>query len=102
MNKKIITIIFTLSTMLFLVGCSFTNNESNGSDKNYTYNDLDENQKEIIDNVYAELGDWGYTYEPSAIPASKIKFFYEDSKLIFAAFIMIMGVEMVEALLFSI
>lgn len=83
MNKKIITIIFTLSTMLFLVGCSFTNNESNGSDKNYTYNDLDENQKEIIDNVYAELGDWGYTYEPSAIPASKIKFFYEDSKLIF-------------------
>ena len=62
MNKKIITIIFTLSTMLFLVGCSFTNNESNGS------------------------GDWGYTYEPSAIPASKIKFFYEDSKLIFAAF----------------
>ena len=72
MNKKIITIIFTLSTMLFLVGCSFTNNESNGSDKNYTYNDLDENQKEIIDNVYAELGDWGYTYE--------------DSKLIFAAF----------------
>ena len=37
MNKKIITIIFTLSTMLFLVGCSFTNNESNGSDKNYTY-----------------------------------------------------------------
>lgn len=33
-----------------------------------------------------ELGDWGYTYEPSAIPASKIKFFYEDSKLIFAAF----------------
>ena len=86
MNKKIITIIFTLSTMLFLVGCSFTNNESNGSDKNYTYNDLDENQKEIIDNVYAELGDWGYTYEPSAIPASKIKFFYEDSKLIFAAF----------------
>ena len=65
MNKKIITIIFTLSTMLFLVGCSFTNNESNGSDKNYTYNDLDENQKEIIDNVYAELGDWGYTYEPS-------------------------------------
>ena len=68
MNKKIITIIFTLSTMLFLVGCSFTNNESNGSDKNYTYNDLDENQKEIIDNVYAELGDWGYTYEPSAIP----------------------------------
>ena len=56
MNKKIITIIFTLSTMLFLVGCSFTNNESNGSDKNYTYNDLDENQKEIIDNVYAELG----------------------------------------------
>lgn len=55
MNKKIITIIFTLSTMLFLVGCSFTNNESNGSDKNYTYNDLDENQKEIIDNVYAEL-----------------------------------------------
>ena len=80
MNKKIITIIFTLSTMLFLVGCSFTNNESNGSDKNYTYNDLDENQKEIIDNVYAELGDWGYTYEPSAIPASKIKFFYEDSK----------------------
>lgn len=86
MNKKIITIIFTLSTMLFLVGCSFTNNESNGSDKNYTYNDLDEKQKEIIDNVYAELGDWGYTYEPSAIPASKIKFFYEDSKLIFAAF----------------
>lgn len=65
MNKKIITIIFTLSTMLFLVGCSFTNNESNGSDKNYTYNDLDENQKEIIDNVYAELGDWGYTYEPN-------------------------------------
>ena len=53
MNKKIITIIFTLSTMLFLVGCSFTNNESNGSDKNYTYNDLDENQKDIIDNVYA-------------------------------------------------
>ena len=36
---------------------------------------LDENQKEIIDNVYAELGDWGYTYEPSAIPASKISFF---------------------------
>ncbi len=36
--------------------------------------------------MYAELGDWGYTYEPSAIPASKIKFFYEDSKLIFAAF----------------
>ena len=86
MNKKIITIILTLSTMLFLVGCSYTNNESNGSDKNYTYNDLDENQKEIIDNVYTELGDWGYTYEPSAIPASKIKFFYEDSKLIFAAF----------------
>ncbi|MEE1034762.1 MAG: hypothetical protein U0L06_09385 [Agathobacter sp.] len=86
MNKKIITIILTLSTMFFTVGCSFTNNESNGSDKTYTYNDLDENQKEIIDNVYAELGDWGYTYEPSAIPASKIKFFYEDSKLIFAAF----------------
>ena len=98
MNKKIITIIFTLSTMLFLVGCSFTNNESNGSDKNYTYNDLDENQKEIIDNVYAELGDWGYTYEPSAIPASKIKFFYEDSKLIFAAF-HDYGGEMVEALI---
>lgn len=36
--------------------------------------------------MYAELGDWGYTYEPDAIPASKIKFFYEDSKLIFAAF----------------
>ena len=36
--------------------------------------------------MYAELGDWGYTYEPSAIPASKIKFFYEDSKMIFAAF----------------
>ena len=83
MNKKIITIILTLSTMLFTVGCSFTNNDSNGSDKTYTYNDLDENQKEIIDNVYAELGDWGYTYEPSAIPASKIKFFYEDSKLIY-------------------
>lgn len=75
MNKKIITIILTLSTMLFTVGCSFTNNDSNGSDKTYTYNDLDENQKGIIDNVYAELGDWGYTYEPSAIPASKIKFF---------------------------
>lgn len=81
MNKKIITIIFTLSTMLFLVGCSFTNNESNGSDKNYTYNDLDENQKEIIDNVYAELGDWGYTYEPSAIPASKIKFLIVSNDL---------------------
>ena len=75
MNKKIITIILTISTMFFTVGCSFRNNESNRSDKNYTYNDLDENQKEIIDNVYAELGDWGYTYEPSAIPASKIKFF---------------------------
>ena len=86
MNKKIITLILTISTMFFTVGCSFRNNESNRSDKNYTYNDLDENQKEIIDNVYAELGDWGYTYEPSAIPASKIKFFYEDSKLIFAAF----------------
>ena len=49
MNKKIITIILTLSTMLFTVGCSFTNNDSNGSDKTYTYNDLDENQKEIID-----------------------------------------------------
>lgn len=35
MNKKIITIIFTLSTMLFLVGCSFTNNES--SDGSYSY-----------------------------------------------------------------
>ena len=36
--------------------------------------------------VYKRQGAWGYTYEPSAIPASKIKFFYEDSKLIFAAF----------------
>ena len=44
MNKKIITIILTISTMFFTVGCSFRNNESNRSDKNYTYNDLDENQ----------------------------------------------------------
>ena len=92
MNKKIIETkpnrngVFASSCFYYLdeLKGRFLFLDYNGS--LHTYNDLDENQKEIIDNVYAELGDWGYTYEPSAIPASKIKFFYEDSKLIFAAF----------------
>lgn len=54
--------------------------------KNYTYEDLNDSQQKIIDNIYTKSEDWAYSYEPDAIPASKIKFFYEDSTLIFIAF----------------
>lgn len=79
-TKNKILLILGLSILLF-GGCG------NSETKFYTYDDLPEEQKFIIDGVYAAYSDWEYVFDSGGnIPVTKVNFFYEDNQVIFTAF----------------
>lgn len=82
MVKKLAIISSIVCIALMICACG----NATQSVKTYTYDDLNESQQKIINNIYAISQDWYYSYEPNAIPATKIKFFYEDSTLVFIAY----------------
>ncbi len=80
MKKRILVIILVL-LMVVMTSCGEKTKED------YTYADLSDEQKKIIDNVYDKYSDWDYiTDSGQDLPVTKIKFIHEDSVLVFIAF----------------
>lgn len=71
---------------MMCIVCLFGCGGNNASEK-YTYSDLDDMQKQIIDGVYSQMNDWDDIYDSGKnISVSKVKFIYEDSKILFLVF----------------
>lgn len=74
--------LFVLIASLSIILCSCKTTE-----KTYTYNDISEEQKVIVDGVMGMIDNWETARDSGKdIPCLKNAFFLEDGKLIFSAF----------------
>lgn len=80
--KKIV-LLCVIMTTLIISGCNANNSSTS---KNYTYENLDDTQKQIIDTVFDENAKWDYVQDSGNTRyCSKINFFYEGDNLLFIA-----------------
>ena len=80
MMKKMVYILILVLTVGFS-GCG------NAPEKKYTYEELTDEQKEIIDLVYSSYDKWQYLHDSGEDwGCTNVTFFYEDEQLIFATY----------------
>ena len=79
--------VFVVLLMYLFVFSGCTTFTLNSQEKRYTYDDLDDNQKKIVDGVFEEYSKWTSVHDSGkTILCSNVTFFYEDGKLIFATY----------------
>lgn len=80
--KKFLLFSFIIATLI-ISGCGSSNKSAS---KNYTYENLDDGQKQIVDTVFDEYTKWKSVQDSGkTFFCSKVNFFYEGDKLIFVA-----------------
>lgn len=80
MMKKIAAVLFVCIFMFS--GCTTYNT----NEKSYTYEDLSDNQKKVVDGVFEQYSKWASVHDSGkTILCTNVTFFHEDGKLIFAA-----------------
>lgn len=82
--KKIKAILSLSYLVLIICFCGCANSGEEMKAQSYTYEDLNEAEKIIVDGVYEYYSSWGYSSED--FPNTKVAFFYEEDKLMFATY----------------
>lgn len=84
MRKRLLSTIFVFMILIWAVGCSGIGEVP---PKEYTYEDLSEEQKKVVDGVYDMYSVWKTVYDSGEhFPCTNVNFFYEDRVLIFTTY----------------